>query len=63
MHTCKPLEDRIIELEAAMFETAHQLMTLATASEGELRNRLCTAANRLNHALGRQQSLHGRRFP
>ena len=55
-------ELRIAELEATMRETAHQLMTMATASEGHIRNRLCTAANRLNAKLGRQQSSHGEQF-
>jgi len=60
--TLRRAKKRIAELEAAMLEIAHQLMTLATAHEGALRNRLCTASNRLNAALGRQQSLHGERF-
>ena len=56
------LRREIERLRAAMLATSDQLHTLSMATEGHLRNRICTASNRLDAALGRQQSLHGEKF-
>ena len=53
---------RAMDLERAMLATADQLHTLSMATEGHLRGQICTASNRLDKALGRQQSTHGEKF-
>lgn len=51
--------ERIKKLERAMSETASILAGLSMATEGHLRGQICSASNRLNHALGRTISAHG----
>jgi len=51
--------DRIADLEHAARSAADILHTLSMATSGSLRGNICSASNILDHALGRQQSLHG----
>lgn len=51
--------DRGVQAIAAAYAAVEILSALSMATEGHLRGRICTASNILNHALGRQQSVHG----
>jgi hypothetical protein len=54
-------EARIAELEHAARSAADILHMLSMATDGSLRGSICSASNVLDHALGRQQSMHGKR--
>jgi len=55
--------ERIAELETAILDAIHVLGGLSMATTGSTRGRVCSASNRLNYALGREQTVHGDQPP
>ena len=53
---------KITELQYAMMDAILILGGLSMATTGAIRANVCSASNKLNHALGRTQSSHGEQF-